>query len=83
MTWWIEIDLERELSAGARSLACSAGPVHPVAPSVGSLRSSCQDLSRVPKIVEIVQFKPKLRLILVSEFVVAWACLHFNRTVKG
>ena len=39
VTWWIEIDLERELSAFARSLACSAGPVQPVAPSVGSLRS--------------------------------------------
>ena len=83
VTWWIEIDLERELSAFARSLACSAGPVHPVVPSVGSLRSSRQDLSRMPKIVEIVKFKPKLRQILVSDFVVAWACIHFNRTVKG
>ena len=38
MKWWIEIDLEREPSAGGPSLACSAGPVQPVESSVRSLR---------------------------------------------
>ena len=62
--WWIEIDLEREPSAGGPSLACSAGPVHPVeSECVRSLRSSRQGLSRMPKIAEFVQCKPKLRPI--------------------
>ena len=61
--WWIEIDLELEPSAGGPSLACSAGPVHPVESSVGSLHSSHQDLSSRPKIVEFVPGKLKLRTI--------------------
>ena len=63
MKWWIEIDLEREPSAGGPSLACSAGPVQPVESSVRSLRSSRQGLSRMPKIVEFAQCKLKLRPI--------------------
>ena len=61
--WWIEIDLEREPSAGGPSPACSAGPVHPMESGVRSLCSSRQGLSRMPKIVEFVQCKLKLRPI--------------------
>ena len=55
--------VDREPSAGGLSLACSSRPVHPVESSVRSLRSSHQGLSRMPKIVEFVQCKLKLRAI--------------------
>ena len=66
----MEIDLKCERSlvytAGASSLACSAGPVQPVGPGVGSLRLSRQDLFRMPNIGEFVQFKPKLVSLYTS-----------------
>ena len=80
MKWWIEIDLEREPSAGGPSLACSwARASRGVECTLIALLSPrpFQDAQERG----ICPVQTKVTSNLGTGLAIAWACLYFNRPV--
>ena len=64
-------DFCRNIGVAAKTLGCSAGVLTFVVASVGSMCSSCDELSRKPKIEKIVKRKTKVMTQIIIELEVS------------